>query len=217
MSTSCSTGSRPYEKLTRSMCRSPSIRVGRTGSGLVVDLGLGVEHQADLLHRGAGRLHLAVEVGQLLQRLEHEVQQEDGRDERPDRQRAVLEQPAADPEHRPPSRRCRGTRCPGRRASSATGRRCWCGGSRRWPCRTRRGTRARGRTPGSRPCPDTDSAICAVRAAIVSRTRRNAGVRLHLERAREDDRRRQDHERDAAEPPVEDEEAADRRRRASAC
>ena len=58
--------------------------------------------------------------------------------------------------------------------------------------------------------PETDSAICAVRAAIVSRTRRNAewdftwNVRVRTTAGR------QDHERDAAEPPVEDEEAADR-------
>ena len=51
---------------------------------LVADLRLRVEDGRDLLHRGAGRLHLPVEVGELLQRLEDEVEQEDRRDERAD-------------------------------------------------------------------------------------------------------------------------------------
>jgi hypothetical protein len=66
---------------------------------LVVDLGLGVEHRGDLLHRSAGRLHLAVEVGELLQRLEDEVEEEDRRDERADRQRPLTEHASADPQH----------------------------------------------------------------------------------------------------------------------
>ena len=60
----------------------------------VLDLGLGVEDGRDLLHRRARRLHLAVEVRELLQRLEHELEQEDGRDQRADRERPVVVQRA---------------------------------------------------------------------------------------------------------------------------
>ena len=45
---------------------------------------LGVEHGADLVHRSTCRLHLAVELGQLLQRLEDEREQSDRSDERAD-------------------------------------------------------------------------------------------------------------------------------------
>ena len=47
--------------------------------GCVADLRLDVEDPPDLLHRRTRRLHLAVQVGELLQRLEDEVQQEDRR------------------------------------------------------------------------------------------------------------------------------------------
>ena len=53
-------------------------------AGLVGDVLLGVEHGRDLRHRGARRLHLAVELRELLERLEDELQHADRRDQRPD-------------------------------------------------------------------------------------------------------------------------------------
>src|SRR5690348_17857912 len=50
------------------------------------------EDARDLHHRCPGRLELAVDVRQLLQRLEDELQEVDRRDERPDRERVVLVQ-----------------------------------------------------------------------------------------------------------------------------
>ena len=52
--------------------------------GAIRDVLLGVEHGRDLRHRGARRLHLAVELGELLQRLEDELEHADRRDQRPD-------------------------------------------------------------------------------------------------------------------------------------
>ena len=74
--------------MTRSSSSRPSIRPSGAGVRLVGDVDLGVEHRADLVHRGARRLHLAVELGELLQRLEDEREQADGRDQRPDLHRA---------------------------------------------------------------------------------------------------------------------------------
>ena len=63
----------------------------------VADVGLGVEHRADLHHRGGRRLQLRVEVGELLQRLEHQAEQEVGGRERPDL--AVRQHARAEREH----------------------------------------------------------------------------------------------------------------------
>ena len=69
------------------------------GVRLVGDVVLGVEHGGDLRHRGARRLHLAVELRELLQRLEDELQHPDGRDERADLERASVDQLGAGEEH----------------------------------------------------------------------------------------------------------------------
>ena len=53
------------------------------------DLRLLVEDRRDLHHRGGAGLQLAVDVRELLQRLEHELQQVERRDQRADRQRVV--------------------------------------------------------------------------------------------------------------------------------
>ena len=58
----------------------------------VGNVDLGVEHRADLVHRGARRLHLAVELGELLERLEDERQQSDRGDERADLHRAGIDE-----------------------------------------------------------------------------------------------------------------------------
>ena len=65
----------------------------------VGDVLLGVEHGRDLRHRGARRLHLAVELGELLERLEDELQHADRRDQRPDLERAAVDQLRAGEEH----------------------------------------------------------------------------------------------------------------------
>ncbi len=71
----------------------------RLGAGAVVDLRLLVEDARDLDHRRARRLQLAVDVRQLLQRLEDELQERDRHDQRPDLERAVLVQVRAEIEH----------------------------------------------------------------------------------------------------------------------
>ena len=71
----------------------------RTGAGPVADVALGVQHRADLDHRGGSRLHLAVDVGQLLQRLEHQLQQVHGGDQRADADVPVHVEVRAQQEH----------------------------------------------------------------------------------------------------------------------
>ncbi len=61
-------------------------------SALVGDVLLGVEHGRDLGHRRARRLHLAVELGELLQWLEDELQHADGRDQRSDLEGTAVDQ-----------------------------------------------------------------------------------------------------------------------------
>ncbi len=68
-------------------------------AGLVRDVVLGVEHRRDLGHRGTCRLHLPVELRQLLQRLEDELQHPDRRNEGADLERAAVDQPGAGEEH----------------------------------------------------------------------------------------------------------------------
>ena len=51
----------------------PSMRPSGSRARPVDDVVLGVEHGRDLPHRRGRRLHLAVELGELLQRLEHEL------------------------------------------------------------------------------------------------------------------------------------------------
>ena len=63
----------------------------------VADIGLGVEHRADLHHRRGRRLQLRVQVGELLQRLEHQAEQEVGGRERSDL--AVGQHAGAEREH----------------------------------------------------------------------------------------------------------------------
>ena len=72
----------------------------RPGAGLVGDVDLRVEDRADLVHRRARRLHLAVQLRELLQRLEDEREQADGRDQRPDLHRAGVDELRAREEHR---------------------------------------------------------------------------------------------------------------------
>ena len=66
----------------------------------VGDVDLGVEHRADLVHRRTRRLHLAVELGELLQRLEDEREQADRGDERADLHRAGPDELGAGVDHR---------------------------------------------------------------------------------------------------------------------
>ena len=157
----------------------------------------------------ARRLQLAVDVRELLQRLEDELQQVERRDQRPDRQRVVREQLRADEEDARPSRSRRGTRSTGRRSR-----------------------RSSARTSTARGSPSLSSSNCAwKRALAVERLHdRHPGDRLGdlrghradpvallderdvrgaLEPAREDERRRQDGEDDEAEPPVGDEQRDD--------
>src|SRR3954468_760898 len=68
----------------------------RPRAGTVVDLRLLVENGRDLDHRRSGRLQLSVHVGELLERLEDELEEIERRDERPDRQRLAAEKLAAD-------------------------------------------------------------------------------------------------------------------------
>ncbi len=65
----------------------------------VADLRLLVEDGRDLDHRSGSRLELAVDVRELLQRLEHELEQIERRDERPDCQGVMREERVAGPEH----------------------------------------------------------------------------------------------------------------------
>ena len=70
-------------------------RSGRSrGAFAIGDVVLGVEHRRDLGHRGARRLHLAVELRELLQRLEDELQHPDRRDQRADLERAAVDHAA---------------------------------------------------------------------------------------------------------------------------
>ena len=85
--------------MTWSISSRPSIRGSSRAPSSVVDLGLGVEHRGDLLHRRARRLHLPVQVGELLERLEHEREQADRGDQRADLERAVLVRVGAEAEH----------------------------------------------------------------------------------------------------------------------
>ena len=64
------------------------------------DVGLLVQDARDLLHRGGRGLHLAVQLRELLQRLEEQREQPDERDQRAERERAVLVQARAEREHR---------------------------------------------------------------------------------------------------------------------
>ena len=64
----------------------------------VADPGLLVEDARDLHHRRRPRLQLAIDVGELLERLEHELEQVQRGDQRPDRQRVVREQFLAEEE-----------------------------------------------------------------------------------------------------------------------
>ena len=173
---------------------------------LVVDLGLGVEHRGDLLHRRARRLHLPVEVGELLERLEDEREQADRGDQRADLERAVLVGVGAEAEHR--DARDRAEELDAREEERVE------------PLRV---------VVRDEVLPVQVVELGAeVRLAVVrldhrhprNRLRELGGdrrdplahaqeraVRAQLEPARQHDRRRQDHERDEAEPPVEDEEA----------
>ncbi len=74
-------------------------RAQRLGARPVADLGLRVEHRAHLHHRGSGCLQLPVHIRELLQGLEHELEQVDRGDQRPDGEAAAGEQPRADHEH----------------------------------------------------------------------------------------------------------------------
>ena len=65
------------------------MRGSSCASCAVADLRLLVEDGRDLHHRRRARLQLAVDVGELLQRLEHELQQVERGDQRPDRHRVV--------------------------------------------------------------------------------------------------------------------------------
>ena len=179
------------------------------GAGLVGDLRLRVEHRCDLLHRGAGRLHLPVQVGQLLQRLEDEVEHEDGCDERADRERSAADHLAAHPEHgrhgddpeeldpreeervqplsvrvRPPVRIVAGVELSEKRELAVV------------------------RLDHGHP----RDRLCDLRGHRRDRLAhaQECSVRAHLEPPREDERRRQDDECDEPEPPVEHEEADDR-------
>ena len=69
-------------------------------AGPVGDVLLGVEDGRDLPHRRARRLHLAVELGELLQRLEDERQHADRGDQRADLERAAVDHLRAGVEHR---------------------------------------------------------------------------------------------------------------------
>ncbi len=71
----------------------------RRRAGPVGDVPLGVEHCRDLPHCRACGLHLPVQLGELLQRLEDELEQPDGRDERPDLERAAVDQPRPREQH----------------------------------------------------------------------------------------------------------------------
>ena len=111
--------------------RSPSRRGSGCAPGRSWMSRLLVEDGRDLHHRGAGRLQLPVDVGELLQRLEDELQQVDRRDQRPDRERVVLDTGASRRRGPRPSRARRGTRSTGRRPRRSSGRRSTARGSRR--------------------------------------------------------------------------------------
>ena len=95
----CSTGSLPYAKTTWSIARSPSMRGSSRASCRSRDLRLLVEDRRDLHHRGRARLELPVDVGELLQRLEHELEQVERGDQRADRDRVMRQQRVAGEEH----------------------------------------------------------------------------------------------------------------------
>ena len=80
------------------MSSVPSRRGATIASGLRLDLDLGVEDDRDLAHRGAGRLHLAVQLRELLQRLEDEREQAGECDQRADRERPLVVQARAEEE-----------------------------------------------------------------------------------------------------------------------
>ena len=88
----------------------------------VGNVDLGVEHRADLVHRGARRLHLAVELGELLERLEDECQQADRGDERADLHRAGTDELGAGVRSPRRSRWLRAARSRGRRPSRSSAR-----------------------------------------------------------------------------------------------
>ena len=191
--------------MTWSISRRPSIRGSSRGAVLVVDLGLGVEHRGDLLHRRTGRLHLPVQVGELLERLEDEREQADRGDQRADLERAVLVRPRAEAEHGD-----------ARDRAEELDRR-----------EEERVELLRVRVRGEVLSVEVVELVAEVALAVVGldhghprdrlgELRRDGRdplahaqereVRLHLEPPREHERGRQDHERDEAEPPVEDEE-----------
>ena len=70
-------------------------------SGFDSDLDVGVEDDRDLAHRGAGRLHLSVQLRELLQRVEDEREQAREGDQRADGQRALVVQARAEEERDP--------------------------------------------------------------------------------------------------------------------
>ena len=159
-------------------------------AGPVADVRLLVEDASDLHHRRAGRLQLAVHVGELLQRLEDELQEVHRRDQRPDRERLVLVQVRAEVENRAHrehaeelDRREEDGEDPlhVRRlflfASLSASNSAWKRRSRLNACTT--------------AIPATDSAICAVTAAIRFRCLDVRRMRDPLEPAREDESRRQ--------------------------
>ena len=101
----------------------------------VGDSGWLVEHRGDLDHRRSGApCSCPVDVGQLLQRLEHQRKQVDGGDQRADGQRAVGQQAGSRSPARRRSRSRPSARSPGRTPRTASGR-------RRWPCGWRRSAR----------------------------------------------------------------------------
>ena len=110
----------------------------------LADLRLLIEDRGDLHHRCRARLELPVHVGELLQRLEHELQQIERGDQRPDGERVVREQRRARVEHRARRDRRRGTRSTGRRSRRSSACRRSARGSPRSARRTAPGSGARG-------------------------------------------------------------------------
>ena len=176
----------------------------------VADLRLRVEDAGDLLHRRARGLHLPVEVGQLLERLEDHVEHEHGGGDGAYLDRAVQEQVVADEQH-------------GHHRDDAE--RLDAGEEERVQVlrmRVRLAVRRIRLVELGEECAlaveGLDDGHARDRLGDLRGHDRDRlahaqerGVGLHLEPATEHERRRQDHERDEPEPPVEHEEADDRR------
>ena len=158
-----------------------------------LDLGLGVEDGRDLAHRSARRLHLAVQLRELLQRLEDEREQADERDQRADRRACRRRAGARRAQSAMTVAITPRSSIAGKNTEIASGRTSWRGGSRRSARRTVRWN-ARSRLYAcTTAMPASDSAIWAVTAAMRLRTSVKATCERTWNQRVSDERRRQDH------------------------